>query len=431
MRAMSLATRCTACGTIFRVVQDQLKVSEGWVRCGRCDAVFNALEGLFDLERDDPPAFTGAATAPGPAEGPPDASAPVDAPTPAEGALSAASVAGTGTEPAGTDPERTVLRDPYGSLVHEPTLPMSLDELPSPPGPPPPPSSSGMGAGAETAYATYPSPAAARMTAPPPLPAWAAGSGMAGAGEGSRIAPDWVVARHDESVRPGTRFDPSTQDDSAFEDARFPADAIPDEPADNPSGWNPSALAETEPQAATPAAPAPEPQAAPEFVRQADRRAFWTRGPVRAVMAVLALLLLVTGAGQVAHQWRDEIAARWPPLREPLELACAQLGCSVEAPREIDQIVVESTALTRTNLPDAYRLTVVLRNRAAHALAQPSIDLSLTDVSGAVVSRRALAPADFARPAGGLPPRVESTYDLVFAVGNRRVTGYTVAVFYP
>jgi len=52
---MSLATRCTACGTIFRVVRDQLKVSDGWVRCGRCDEVFNALENLFDLERDAPP----------------------------------------------------------------------------------------------------------------------------------------------------------------------------------------------------------------------------------------------------------------------------------------------------------------------------------------------------------------------------------------
>ena len=51
---MSLATRCTSCGTAFRVVQDQLKVSEGWVRCGRCDAVFNALKGLFDLGRDTP-----------------------------------------------------------------------------------------------------------------------------------------------------------------------------------------------------------------------------------------------------------------------------------------------------------------------------------------------------------------------------------------
>src|SRR5678816_123447 len=56
---MSLATRCTSCGTVFRVVQDQLKVSEGWVRCGRCDAVFNALEGLFDLGRDSPPEWNG------------------------------------------------------------------------------------------------------------------------------------------------------------------------------------------------------------------------------------------------------------------------------------------------------------------------------------------------------------------------------------
>ena len=51
---MSLATRCPTCGTVFRVVQDQLKVSEGWVRCGRCSEVFSALEGLFDLDRQGP-----------------------------------------------------------------------------------------------------------------------------------------------------------------------------------------------------------------------------------------------------------------------------------------------------------------------------------------------------------------------------------------
>ena len=49
---MSLATRCTECGTVFRVVEDQLKVSEGWVRCGRCSAVFNALENLCEIEAD-------------------------------------------------------------------------------------------------------------------------------------------------------------------------------------------------------------------------------------------------------------------------------------------------------------------------------------------------------------------------------------------
>ena len=47
---MSLATRCPACGTVFRVVPDQLKVSEGWVRCGRCNSMFSAAGLLFDID---------------------------------------------------------------------------------------------------------------------------------------------------------------------------------------------------------------------------------------------------------------------------------------------------------------------------------------------------------------------------------------------
>ena len=39
---MSLITRCPACGTMFKVVTDQLKVSQGWVRCGHCAEVFDA-----------------------------------------------------------------------------------------------------------------------------------------------------------------------------------------------------------------------------------------------------------------------------------------------------------------------------------------------------------------------------------------------------
>jgi predicted Zn finger-like uncharacterized protein len=50
MAATSLAARCTACHTIFRVVPDQLRVSEGWVRCGRCSEVFNAAQNLVDME---------------------------------------------------------------------------------------------------------------------------------------------------------------------------------------------------------------------------------------------------------------------------------------------------------------------------------------------------------------------------------------------
>jgi predicted Zn finger-like uncharacterized protein len=39
---MHFTTRCPACGTLFRVVNDQLKLSDGWVRCGDCNHVFDA-----------------------------------------------------------------------------------------------------------------------------------------------------------------------------------------------------------------------------------------------------------------------------------------------------------------------------------------------------------------------------------------------------
>ena len=52
--ATGMATRCSACGTVFRVVPDQLRVSDGWVRCGRCSEVFNAAAALLDLETGAP-----------------------------------------------------------------------------------------------------------------------------------------------------------------------------------------------------------------------------------------------------------------------------------------------------------------------------------------------------------------------------------------
>ena len=39
---MTLVTRCPACATIFKVAPDQLKIADGWVRCGRCSEVFEA-----------------------------------------------------------------------------------------------------------------------------------------------------------------------------------------------------------------------------------------------------------------------------------------------------------------------------------------------------------------------------------------------------
>ena len=45
---MSLITCCPNCSTMFRVVPDQLKISEGWVRCGHCAEVFDATAHMMD-----------------------------------------------------------------------------------------------------------------------------------------------------------------------------------------------------------------------------------------------------------------------------------------------------------------------------------------------------------------------------------------------
>jgi len=45
---MSLITRCPACATTFIVVPDQLRISDGWVRCGRCGEVFDAPVNMFN-----------------------------------------------------------------------------------------------------------------------------------------------------------------------------------------------------------------------------------------------------------------------------------------------------------------------------------------------------------------------------------------------
>jgi predicted Zn finger-like uncharacterized protein len=53
---MSLATKCTACGTAFRVTQEQLQAHGGKVRCGACRTVFDGLGALVTLPAAAPAA---------------------------------------------------------------------------------------------------------------------------------------------------------------------------------------------------------------------------------------------------------------------------------------------------------------------------------------------------------------------------------------
>ena len=64
---MRLITRCPQCETTFRVIPDQLKLAQGWVRCGRCTRVFEADQHLFEVPAPTPqPEVPAASPAPGP-----------------------------------------------------------------------------------------------------------------------------------------------------------------------------------------------------------------------------------------------------------------------------------------------------------------------------------------------------------------------------
>jgi len=341
---MSLATRCTACGTVFRVVQDQLKISEGWVRCGRCKEVFNALEGLFDLDREAPPQW----------EPPP----PV--PTP-------------------------------GMTTVDVQLPD--DDIPAAP----PPQAPAVEAPAHKAPVQPPAPAA--PAAAPPVAA-------------STPVPVPIV---EKALAPS----PASIDTPEFDDARFAASAVA-------SSTPPSALW----------APSndEEQPVAPHFLREAERRARWESPRARVALGLAAVLLFAVLALQGAYHYRDIIAAQWPQMRPVLTDACAWLDCTVGPLRRIEEIAVESTALTHAGPgapPDALRLSVALRSRSAVPLAMPTIDLSLTDINGELVARRALSAADFRSPTTTLAPGAESNLQLLLTVDGHRVAGYTVEIFYP
>ncbi|MEO8298095.1 MAG: zinc-ribbon and DUF3426 domain-containing protein [Burkholderiales bacterium] len=401
---MSLATTCPACGTCFRVVQDQLKVSEGWVRCGHCQDVFNALDGLFDLDAPTP------AVAAAPPEAPPQWS---DA-----NALAAAGA------PAAT--------------------PSWTDDVPTAPTPSP-----------FTEDDEAPAPWVGNQSDDgelPPVPRWRADTPLDVPVDGLPAA-----AVDDSASTGATEATEATAHTSTLPLAvDGQAATVPEPLADSDNGFLPSFLqreAAADEADTTPADPPPDsepapiaeidPTGQPGFVRAAERRARWEQPAVQVVLGLLGLLLGGALVAQSAWHWRDRLAYSWPASKPALAMACAELDCTLQAPRRIDALVVDNTVLSRPPGSDGYQLTVTLHNRADHPVAVPHLALALSDVQGAVSVRRVLAPADFQVEAtAAIPPQADVSWSLTFtladsngktgaATGSTRAAGYTVAAFYP
>ncbi len=339
---MSLATRCIVCGTVFRVVQDQLKVSEGWVRCGKCTGVFNALEGLFDLDRDTPPKWPGptnpafAQTQPGEAD-----------------VLNVAPYENASSEVT----EVTEALEAEGPLVNK------IDS------------------------------------------------------QQKKLRDRAVESTPADRVNERDRLE--------FPDARFDSDLPPEDTP--PLRWHDDNIA-----ASGNATTSATRDGAPTFACYAQSKS-WRHRPAVLVAEILFCGCLLIGlTAQAIHHFRDLTAARWTETAPLLTAWCRLAACALSPPRRIDDVVVESTALTRAPaFADAFQLSVVLRNRSGTVVARPSIELSLTDLGGRLVARRALSPVDGRAPAVTMNSGTEAAMQWLLTIGNEQINGYTVEVFYP
>ncbi|MEP7282175.1 MAG: zinc-ribbon and DUF3426 domain-containing protein [Rubrivivax sp.] len=420
---MSLATRCRACGTVFRVVQDQLRVSDGWVRCGRCSEVFNAVEHLVDLSLHTPGEAGPGAVVPRAATAAPSVARSVDG------------------EPTPAWIEDTVV-DPGPGEAIDPSAPLDVDLA----------AIEAMPATAVAATAVAVAEPASGLSAfDRDDSAWHGGAEKAlieASDEALWNAPQaWpdeasVEEPLDEPIElrvPGMRH-ASQQDDA--DDDPLPSDFGEglEEPepsvsggasgaADLVGGPVPSSLDDP---AADDAGHADAVGPAPRFLRDAERAARWRQPRVRAALAGAALAAGAVLLLQVMLVQHDLVAARWPALRPAANALCDVAGCRVEPPRRIQALTVDSSALVRAPDGDGtYRLAVVLRNHDTLVVRAPAVELSLTDALGQTVARRVLAPAELGARRAGIAAGAELSLATLLRSADPAVAGYTIEIFYP
>lgn len=373
---MSLATCCPACGTVFRVVPDQLRISDGWVRCGKCGEVFDANEHL----RGTPAAQGAAAAAAGPEHGTADSTE-----------------ASPGTEL----PIAGLLRRPEQLPAVDLEIDIDPDAIIRSPS-------------AEAIAAPAPVPAPGPVPAPLPPPSWP---------EGYKLDLDSIAANAASAVSAAEARE--NVPDPLAQPAPAPSEFMAEGPLDE-DGFPQEHEAGLERDGSL---------GDPSFMRQARRRAFWRRGPVRLAQAAGAVLLALLLAAQVAVHQRDRLAASQPSLRPVLQQLCRPLRCEVGLPRRIEALVIDSSAFSRL-APNTFRLAFTLRNASASPVALPALELTLTDAQDQPLLRRVLTPAEMGTQAPVLlAGRGEWSGALALAVdpaaGGGRVAGYRLLAFYP
>lgn len=280
---MMLVTKCPNCQTVFKVVSDQLKISEGWVRCGQCNEIFDTTLNLreWDPEKPEdniPPSIV---THDVEQAWEPSAIEPVDA-FGAEALQSAPA-----SRPAEPETSVSVMQAPVKAKA--PVTP--IEQKPEP-----------------------------VFDLPPSKPSRSELYANEGVGEFSHPTfeskPDELVAER--------RID---ADDSESE-------TLSDETAEH-QGFT----ADMDRR--------PDPHESLNFLSRERLQSGWDRPLVRYLLGLAVVILTLTLMGQYLIQERDRIATYVPSLRPVLDDLCQGFGCKVLPLRQIESMTVESSSFNR------------------------------------------------------------------------------------
>ncbi|NRO97159.1 DUF3426 domain-containing protein [Paraburkholderia sp. NMBU_R16] len=420
---MVLATRCPHCETVFRVQDAQLARSHGRVRCGHCQEVFDASQNLLG------PAAGSETTEHAPAEAMPERQSqepPAETPAAAQAAPAHAAEPEAGFEAAAVAPEIPSAEPPAETTIEVPTAPHAAHETHETPD---------RGHRVNSVPHELPlgehreptlSPLSESFAEPlhEPLP--------------DEAAPD--EPHREPPHRAGTASPKPLPDDEPQFAPHEPA--VPRWEADPEPRFRIPPHAEPGPPHTASAAeglgipPATPAGGGPHFPVTRERRANAPRHLLRGVLGtLLSLALAVLLVAQLAWWQRETVMVYWPGSQPLFVRVCAQFGCLISPPRDIDGLQVEASDLRQIDGPHKLELRVPLRNRYSVALAYPAIELTLFDAKNEVAIRRVLWPQDYLPPgttlANGLPPRTSQTMIVRLDSGNAVATNFRVQIFYP
>ena len=405
-----MKTRCPGCHTAFRVTPDQLKARAGKVRCGQCQAVFNALDYLLDETNQVATSVTAAVR---PVTAAVAQVAPT-VPTPSATARPAASEQPSWTRPSTEQkPVEQIAAKPL--FVDEPRF-VEIDELPH-----------------------FEPLVRSEVPAHPHFEPFAPATSHE-----PTVSSDEVIADspHERHAEPTIFF---TTDDIDEESSDVPAEEppLPLPPDDLVEAEEPS-LSETEVQELGKATGMILPRETTEIPGYSK----WSEDPLslpfdlpedppsRWPAVIFALLLILGLCGQSIFHFRTEIVTALPALRPAIAAACEAFGAEIPLPRRSELVSIEVSDLqTDREHDNLLALHATLRNRAPYAQAYPMLELSLTDTQDGAIVRRVIKPAEYLSPKtspdGAFPANGDLAVRLWIDASSVVASGYRLYVFYP